>query len=141
MGVATRLLTSQKPLFRGDCDFIVLRGADGDLGVLPGHSPLLTWLKPGEVMLRRGEKEEYFFLEDGYLELLPDRVSILAQRGTRSDELKPEVAETMRKAAEDALHRAEASAGDKGLAVVQSELEVAVARLEAAERQRRRARD
>ena len=141
MAVKTRLLTSEKPLYEGECDFVVLRGADGDLGVLPGHAPLLTWLKPGEVMLRRGEKDEYYFLEDGYLEVLPDRVSILAQRGTRSDELKPEVAETMRKAAEDALHRAEASAGDKGLAVVQSELEVAVARLEAAERQRRRARD
>ncbi|HVD03663.1 MAG TPA: ATP synthase F1 subunit epsilon [Candidatus Dormibacteraeota bacterium] len=140
MGVPTRLLTSQKPLFDGDCDFIVLRGADGDLGVLPGHAPLLTWLKPGEVMLRRGEREEYFFLEDGYLEVLPDRVSILAQRGDRSDAIDPAEAEGQRRAAEEALSRASGSSEQEVFAL-EGELAVAAARMEAVDRQRHRARD
>jgi F-type H+-transporting ATPase subunit epsilon len=140
VAVQTRLLASQKPLFEGESDFIVLRGADGDLGVLPGHAPLLTWLKPGEVMLRRGEREEYFFLEDGYLEVLPDRVSIMAQRGERCDAIPPEHAESLRRAAEETLARASA-AGDGRLEELSRELEVANARLEAVERQRRRARD
>lgn len=140
MAVRTRLLASQKPLFEGDCDFIVLRGADGDLGVLPGHAPLLTWLKPGEVMVRQKEKEEFFFLEDGFLEVLPDRISVMAQRGDRCDAIPPERAESMRKAAEEALSRA-ASAGDQRLEELSRDLEVANARLEAVERQRRRARD
>ena len=140
MAVQTRVLTSQKPLFEGECDFIVLRGADGDLGVLPGHAPLLTWLKPGEAMVRRGEREEYFFLEDGYLEVLPERVSILAQRGERSDAIPLERAESLRRAADEALARATAS-GDETVEELSRELEVAGARLEAVERQRRRARD
>ena len=140
MAVKTRLLASQKPLFEGECDFIVLRGADGDLGVLPGHSPLLTWLKPGEVMVRRGEKEDYFFLEDGFLEVLPERVSVMAKRGERCDAIPLDRAESMRKTAEEAVARA-SSSGDEKLAELSRELEVANARLEAVERQRRRGRE
>ncbi len=140
MGVPTRLLASQKPLFEGDCEFIVLRGADGDLGVLPGHAPLLTWLKPGEVMVRHGEREEYFFLADGFLEVLPDRVSVLAVNGESSTSLNPQEAEGMVKAVEAAVARA-VSSGEQEMLRLQSELEVAMARLEAAERQRHRSRD
>ncbi len=140
MAVKTRLLTSEKPLYEGECDFVVLRGADGDLGVLPGHAPLLTWLKPGEVMLRRGEKDEYYFLEDGYLEVLPELVSIMAQRGEPCDAIPLERAESLRKAAEEAVSRA-ASSGDQEVVALSRELEVANARLEAVERQRRRGRD
>ncbi len=140
MGVPTRLLASQKPLFEGDCEFIVARGADGDLGVLPGHAPLLTWLKPGEVMLRHGEREEYFFLEDGFLEVLPDRVFILAAGGESSAALDPQEAESIVKAVEAAVARAVTS-GEQEMLKLQGELEVAMARLEAAERQRRRGRD
>ncbi|HUY56186.1 MAG TPA: ATP synthase F1 subunit epsilon [Candidatus Nanopelagicaceae bacterium] len=140
MGVPTRLLASQKPLFEGDCEFIVLRGADGDLGVLPGHAPLLTWLKPGEVMVRHGEREDYFFLADGFLEVLPDRVSILAVNGESSAALNPQEAEGMVKAVEAAVARA-VSSGEQEMLQLQAELEVAMARLEAAERQRHRSRD
>jgi F-type H+-transporting ATPase subunit epsilon len=140
MAVTTRILASRGPLFAGECDFIVLRGADGDLGVLPGHAPLLTWLKPGEVMVRLGEREEYFFLADGYLEVLPDRVSILAEVGEKSSSLDPQEAERGRKAAEEALGRASQS-DEAELLGLQLTLAVATARAEAAERQRRRARD
>lgn len=140
MGVATRLLTSQRPLFEGDCDFIVLRGADGDLGVLPSHAPLLTWLKPGEVMLRRGEREEYYFLEDGYLEVLPERVLIMAQRGDRSDAIDLAEAEGQLRSAEEALTRASGSS-EQETAELEGAVAVAAARLEAAQLQRRRARD
>ena len=140
MGVPTRLLASQKPLFEGDCEFIVLRGADGDLGVLPGHAPLLTWLKPGEVMLRHSEREEYFFLADGFLEVLPNRVSILAQSGESSAALNPQEEEGIVKAVEAAVARA-VSSGEQEMLQLQAELTVAMARLEAAERQRRRGRE
>ncbi|MGC1406866.1 MAG: F0F1 ATP synthase subunit epsilon, partial [Candidatus Dormiibacterota bacterium] len=68
MPVATRLLTPLGPLFEGESDFVVARGTGGEFGVLPGHAPMLTWLKPGELMIRREQKEEFFFLEGGYVE-------------------------------------------------------------------------
>lgn len=140
MAVPTRLFAARKPLFEGDCDFIVARGASGELGVLPGHAPLLTWLKPGELMLRQGSEEHFFFLEYGFLEVLPNRVSILADRGGPASELDPAAAEEERRAAEDALSR---SAGPdlSELSELQRRLEVANFRLQAAERDRRRHRE
>jgi F-type H+-transporting ATPase subunit epsilon len=138
--VPTRLLAALQPLFEGDCDFIVARGTSGELGVLPGHAPLLTWLKPGELMLREGHEEHFFFLEGGYLEVLPNRVSILADRGVPATELEPAAAEEARRAAQDALSRA-ANPEPEELAELQRELEVADYRLQAAERDRRRRRD
>lgn len=107
---------------------------------MPGHAPLLTWLKPGEVMVRVGEREEYFFLADGFLEVLPDRVSILAEVGEKSAGLDPQEAEAARRTAEDALARATQS-DEAELVGLRQNFEVASARLEAAERQRRRGRD
>jgi F-type H+-transporting ATPase subunit epsilon len=138
--VSTRLLAAIQPLFEGDCDFIVARGADGELGVLPEHAPLLTWLKPGELMLRQGKEEHFFFLEGGYLEVLPDRVSILADRGGPAGDLDPAVAEEERRGAQEELGRVSGSETDE-LATLQHRLEVAEHRLQAAERARRRRRE
>jgi F-type H+-transporting ATPase subunit epsilon len=140
LAVPTRLLTSLHPLFEGDCDFIVARGTGGEFGVLPGHAPLLTWLKPGELMLRQGQTEQFFFLEGGYVEVLPNRVTILADRGLPAAELEPAAAEQARRAAEDALSKA-ANPGPDELAELTRQLEIANFRLQTAERDRRRRRD
>lgn len=136
----TRVLAASQPLFDGDCDFILARGASGELGVLPGHAPLLTWLKPGELMVRRGQKEHFFFLDGAYMEVLPNRVSILADGGAPASELDPAAAEETRRAAEDSLSRA-VNPEPKELAELQRQLEVAEYRLQAAERNRRRHRE
>ncbi|HVC22126.1 MAG TPA: ATP synthase F1 subunit epsilon [Candidatus Dormibacteraeota bacterium] len=140
MGVPTRLLAATKPLFQGDCDFIVARGADGELGVLPEHAPLLTWLKPGELMLRQGSEEQFFFVEGAYLEVLPKRVSILADRAFSASDLDPAAAEEERRVAQEALSRVGSPESDD-LASLERDLEVAEFRLQAAERARRRRRD
>lgn len=116
------------------------RGADGELGVLPGHAPLLTWLKPGELMLRQGRDEHFFFLEGAYLEVLPNRVSILADRGVPTSELDAVEAEEGRRAAQEALAKATSSESEE-LANLERQLEVAEYRLQAAERDRRRRRE
>lgn len=136
----TWLLSAQRPLFDGDCDFVVARGASGEFGVLPGHAPLLTWLKPGELMLRQGHDEHFFFVEGGYMEVLPHRVSILAGAAVATSELDPTAAEEARRAADETLARAANPEPDE-LAELQRQLEVAQLRLAAAERDRRRRRD
>ncbi|MFZ0168892.1 MAG: ATP synthase F1 subunit epsilon [Candidatus Dormiibacterota bacterium] len=140
MPVATRLLSPLGPLFEGESDFVVARGTGGEFGVLPGHAPLLTWLKPGELMIRREQKEEFFFLEGGYVEVLPNRVTILASRGLPAAELDPTTAEEARRAAEEAISRA-ANPGPDELAELEQQLEIANFRMQAAERERRRRRD
>ena len=140
MAVPTRLFSALHPLFEGDCDFIVARGADGELGVLPGHAPLLTWLKPGELMLRQGHDEHFFFLEGAYLEVLPDRVSILADRGVPVSDLEAAAAEEERRAAQEALAKSTSPESEE-LAELQRDLEVAEYRLQAVERDRRRRRE
>jgi F-type H+-transporting ATPase subunit epsilon len=140
LGVATRLLSPLGPLFEGESEFIVARGTGGEFGVLPGHAPLLTWLKPGELMLRRDQKEEFFFLEGGYVEVLPNRVTILASRGLPAAQLDPTTAEEARRAAEDAISKV-ANPGLDELAELERQLEIASFRLQAAERERRRRRD
>lgn len=116
------------------------RGTGGEFGVLPSHAPLLTWLKPGELMVRHDQKEEFFFLEGGYVEVLPNRVTILADRGVPVSQLDPSTAEDARRAAEDAISKA-VSPGPDELAELEHQLEVANFRLQAAERDRRRRRD
>jgi F-type H+-transporting ATPase subunit epsilon len=140
LAVPTRLLAALQPLFEGDCDFIVARGTGGEFGVLAGHAPLLTWLKPGELMLRQGQKEEFFFLEGGYVEVLPNRVTILADRGLPVAQLDQAAAEEARRAAEDAIAKAASPSPDE-LAELERQLEIANYRLQAAERDRRRRRD
>jgi F-type H+-transporting ATPase subunit epsilon len=140
LAVPTRLLAPLEPLFEGECEFIVARGTGGDFGVLPGHAPLLTWLKPGELMLRHDQKEEFFFLEGGYVEVLPNRVTILADRGVPVDQLDQTTVEEARRAAEDAVSKAANPSPDE-LAGLERQLEIANARLQVAERDRRRRRD
>jgi F-type H+-transporting ATPase subunit epsilon len=140
LAVPTRLLSPLEPLFEGATDFIVARGTGGEFGVLPGHAPLLTWLKPGELMLRRDQKEEFFFLEGGYVEVLPNRVTILANRGVPVAQLDQNSAEEARRAAEDAISKA-ANPSPEELAELERQLEIATFRLQAIERDRRRRRD
>ncbi len=139
MPVRTRIYSGTAVLFEGDCDFITLRGADGDFGVLPSHAPLLTWLKPGEVMLRQGERERYFFAEMGFVEVLPQRVTILVDGAQPSADLDLGAVEEARRRAQEQLSRS--SHDPHQLAEAQRELEVAEQRSAAAERERRRRRD
>ena len=135
MPIRVRVLASDQPLLEGEADFLTFRGADGDLGVLPQHAPLLTWLKPGEVMVRQGDGERHVFLEGGFLEVLPDLVTVAAERGQLSSELGLE-------AAEEALSGAQERAGRDPESPVAAHLfEVAQARVAAAQLQRRRERD
>ncbi len=135
MAVRVRVLASDQPLLEGEADFLTFRGADGDLGVLPQHAPLLTWLKPGEVMVRQGDGERYVFLEGGFLEVLPDLVTVAAERGQLSSAIGVEAAEEELRGAQERASREPESP------VAAHLLEVAQARVAAAQLQRRRERD
>jgi F-type H+-transporting ATPase subunit epsilon len=91
-------------VFSGDVYEIVAPGIDGQLGVLPKHAPLLTILTAGEVVVKRQGQEDLFFaVSGGWMEVRPDKVTILARTAERSDEIDLQRAEAARASAEAML--------------------------------------
>jgi F-type H+-transporting ATPase subunit epsilon len=91
-------------VFSGDVSEIVAPGIDGQLGILPKHAPLLTILTAGEVMVKRAAGDDLFFaVSGGWMEVRPDKVTILARTAERSDEIDLKRAEAARTRAEALL--------------------------------------
>jgi F-type H+-transporting ATPase subunit epsilon len=126
------LVTAEGRVLSQEADFVVAPGASGELGVLPHHIPLLTPLRAGEVMVRNDGVEEFLFVSGGFLEVLPDRVVILADAAERAEDIDQARAEAARRAAEETLAE---HAGD---AMAAAKLERALYRLKVAEVRRRR---
>ncbi len=108
MGVQLRVVSVERSLFEGEVDaggrpFLVAQGTEGELGILPRHAPLLSTLRPGELLIRNGADETSLFVGGGFLEVLPDRVTVLADVAERSDEISEEAAERARQRARERL--------------------------------------
>src|SRR5579864_3294430 len=97
------LVTAEGRVLSQEADFVLAPGVDGEIGVLPRHIPLLTPLKTGEVTVRNDGRDEYLFVAGGFLEVLPDKVVILADVAERAEEIDEAAAEEARKRAEEAL--------------------------------------
>ena len=91
---------------------VQLPGAQGYLGILPGHAPLLTELGIGELSYRKGKEVYYTAVIRGYAEVLPDRVSVLAEVSERAEEIDVERARAARERAEKRLAKADAADTD-----------------------------
>ena len=100
-----RVVSVERSLFEGDVEFIIANGADGELGVLARHAPLMTILKPGPLRIQEtiGGPEELLFVGGGFLEVLPDRVTVLADVAEHADEISIEKAEAARRRAQERL--------------------------------------
>ena len=100
-----RVVSVERSLFEGDVEFIIANGADGELGVLARHAPLMTILKPGPLRIQEtiGGPEQLLFVGGGFLEVLPDRVTVLADVAEHVDEISIEQAEAARRRAQERL--------------------------------------
>ncbi len=100
-----RVVSVERSLFEGDVEFIIANGADGELGVLARHAPLMTILKPGPLRIQEtiGGPEQVLFVGGGFLEVLPDRVTVLADVAEHADEISVERAEEARRRAQEKL--------------------------------------
>jgi F-type H+-transporting ATPase subunit epsilon len=101
--IPLRVVSVERSLFEGDVDFILANGADGEVGIMPNHAPLMTSLKPGTLKITQGDKETLLFVGGGFLEVLPDRVTVLADTAERAEEISIERAEEARKRAQEKL--------------------------------------
>jgi F-type H+-transporting ATPase subunit epsilon len=98
-----QIVTPERMLVHEQVDEVEVPGVDGYFGVLPGHTPLLAALAVGELWYRRGQEKTYLSIVHGFAEVLPDRVTILAQLAERAEEIDVERAEAARKRAVERL--------------------------------------
>lgn len=81
------LVTPERSVAVETVDEVEIPGADGYLGVLPGHTPLLVTLQVGELWYRQGGRKTYLSVAFGFAEILPDRVRVLADTAERAEEI------------------------------------------------------
>jgi F-type H+-transporting ATPase subunit epsilon len=106
MPIRAEIVSQDRPVFSGDVDILVAPGVDGEMGILPHHSPLLTTLKAGVLRVRRqGHEEEVFAISGGVMEVRPDIVTVLADAAERADEIDIARAEEARQRAEETLRQ------------------------------------
>src|SRR4030081_2274447 len=100
-----RVVSVERSLFEGEVEFLIANGADGELGVLARHAPLMTIPKPGPLRIQEtiGGEEQVLFVGGGFLEVLPDRVTVLADVAEHADEISVERAEEARRRAQEKL--------------------------------------
>ncbi len=135
--VPLSVVTPQRSLYEGPVEFLVCRGADGELGVLPRHAPLITYLKAGLVMIRNQGVEELLFVAGGFLEIQPDRVTILADVAERAEEIDTQRAAEARRRAEQQLS---GKVSKEDVMELEAALERSLARIRVAELRRQRNR-
>lgn len=90
-------------LHETDVDMVIAPGADGTLGILPKHAPLISTLAPGELRVKKGGREESIVVFGGFIEVTPEKVTILADSAERIEEIDVERADEARKRAEEAI--------------------------------------
>jgi F-type H+-transporting ATPase subunit epsilon len=129
-----RVVSVERSLYEGEVEFLVANGEAGELGVLARHAPLMTILKPGPLRIQEsiGGPEEVLFVGGGFMEVLPERVTVLADVAEHADEISLERAEDARRRAQErlagTLTTAEEVEFQQALAVAEARLRLARAR-------------
>jgi F-type H+-transporting ATPase subunit epsilon len=117
MTIHCDIVTQEKVVFTGDVDIVIVPGADGEMGILPSHSPLLTSLQFGIITVRLKGSETHFTVAGGVAEVQPDQVTILADVAENVEEIDIKRAEDARKRAEVALKNVKTEKQDEYLSL------------------------
>lgn len=91
--IRLEIVTAERQIYSDDVDVLVAPGIDGELAILPNHAPLLTVLKPGEILVRQNSQETYMAVTGGFLEVMNNKITILADAAEEADEIDLERAE------------------------------------------------
>ena len=97
------ITTAERQVYGDEVDMVIAPGVDGQLGILPRHAPLMTMLRPGELTIRKNGADSYFTVTGGFMEVLGDRVIILADACERSEEINEERAQEAMRRAQDRI--------------------------------------
>ena len=135
MPLLLEIVTPERLAYKGEVDAVVLPASEGELGVLPHHAPHVSTLGAGELRLRKGTQEESFAIVGGFLQVLPDRVVVMAETADMASEIDLEKAQDARRKAEQALESGFVEGAD--LATARASLQAALIRIRVAERRHR----
>ena len=124
------VVSTEGSIFSGEAKFVALPGENGEFGILPRHTPLITRIKPGAVRIQRADndEEEFVFVAGGILEVQPGTVTVLADTAIRGHDLDEAKATEARKLAEEAMRNAKT---DIDLAKAQGEFATMAAQIAA----------
>src|SRR6476620_4939542 len=101
--ITLEIVTPDRSLVTAQVDELQLPGSQGYFGVLPGHTPLLTTLQVGEMWYRIGQEKHHLHVAFGFVEVLPDRVTVLAQIAEKAEDIDVSRAEAARRRAEERI--------------------------------------
>jgi F-type H+-transporting ATPase subunit epsilon len=129
------IVTAERVVYSDDVDIVVAPGIQGQMGILPSHAPLLTTLQPGELVVRKDSEETAIFVSGGFLEIMQNRVTVLADTAERAEEIDMARAEEAKVRAEE---RVREHVPEMDLARAEAALRRSLMRLKIAERRRKK---
>lgn len=129
------IVTAERVVYSDDVDIVIAAGIEGQLGILPNHAPLLTMLQPGELVVRKEGEETAMFVSGGFLEVMQNRVTVLADVAERVEEIDIARAEEAKRRAEERLRE---RPPEVDLAAAEAALRRALVRIKIAERRKKR---
>lgn len=138
MPIQLEIVTPERLAYADSVDAVVLPGSQGELGVLPHHAPLVSTLGIGELRIRKGGNEESFAIVGGFLQVLPDKVVVMAETADMAADIDLERAQEARRQAEAALESGYTEGAD--LSAARAALQQALLRIRVAERRHREGR-
>ncbi|GBD11970.1 ATP synthase epsilon chain [bacterium HR23] len=124
------IVTAERVVFSDDVDLVVAPGIEGELGILPHHAPLLTILQPGEIRVVKAGQEQFLAVSGGFLEVLANKVTILADACEYAEEIDLERARRAMERAQQALatRQADVDLAQAMAALRRAQVRIAVAR-------------
>jgi F-type H+-transporting ATPase subunit epsilon len=139
MPLTLEIVTAERQvLAEEDVDMVIAPAIDGEVGILPNHAPLITVLQIGELRLKKGADEQSIIIAGGFLEVLNDKVTILADVAERLEEIDVAAAEQARARAEETLRNREQLGDSAG---AEAALRLASLRLRVGTRRKRMRRE
>ena len=135
MPLHLEIVTPERLAYSDDVDMVLVPGIEGELGILPNHTPLVSLLGMGELKVRKGTDEESFAIVGGFLQVGPDKVVVMAETADMASEIDLEKAQEARREAERALESGFHEGAD--LAAARAQFQHALLQIRVAERRRR----
>ena len=129
------VITAEREVLSDEVDLVVAPGSQGELGILPSHSPLMTTLKEGELTIRKGGEDTYLAVTGGFLEVMDNVVTVLADACERSEEINEERAQEAVRRAQEQI---DARPSDMDLERAMASMRRAQLRVRVARRRRQR---
>ena len=99
------IITGEKEVYSDQVDVIVVPGVEGELGILPYHAPLMTSLRSGEIMTRKDGEETFLAVSGGFVEIMDNTVTILADSAERSDDIDEQRAQAAMRRAQERIQQ------------------------------------